>query len=199
VAAAVDTTGLRWGSLLVKCGTLAGLSTVMLVTLMGQSRIFYTMSKDGLLPQWASTIHPRFHTPWTSSVVTGLAVAIFAGLIPINVLGQLVSIGTLLAFVIVCAGVLILRSKRPDLPRPFKTPWSPLVPILGISISLLLMASLPLDTWLRLIIWLAIGFAIYFGYSRKHSLVGTPLRKLAPRPNVPLHVSLRLFPKGLIR
>jgi len=185
VAAAVDTTGLRWGSLLVKCGTLAGLSTVMLVTLMGQSRIFYTMSKDGLLPQWASTIHPRFHTPWTSSVVTGLAVAIFAGLIPINVLGQLVSIGTLLAFVIVCAGVLILRSKRPDLPRPFKTPWSPLVPMLGISISLLLMASLPLDTWLRLIIWLAIGFAIYFGYSRKHSLVGRPLRKLAPRPNVP--------------
>ncbi len=172
VANAMDATGVRWGSLLVKVGSLAGLSTVMLVSLMGQSRIFFTMSQDGLLPPWASAVHPRFKTPWVSSIVVGVAVAIFAGLIPIGIIGQLVSIGTLLAFVIVCAGVLILRRTQPDLARPFKTPWSPLTPILGIAISLFLMASLPMDTWLRLIVWLAIGFAIYFGYSRKHSKAG---------------------------
>jgi len=169
VAAATDVTGIQWGGLLVKAGSLAGLGTVMLVTLMGQSRIFYTMSKDGLLPGWAAVIHPRFKTPWVSSIIVGVAVAIFAGLIPIAILGQLVSIGTLLAFVIVCAGVIILRKRRPDLPRPFRTPWSPLTPILGIAISLLLMASLPFDTWLRLIVWLVIGFLIYFLYGRRHS------------------------------
>jgi APA family basic amino acid/polyamine antiporter len=171
VAMAIDVAGVKWGSLLVKCGALAGLSTVMLVTLMGQSRIFFTMSRDGLLPQWASTIHPRFHTPWISSIVVGFFVATFAGLFPISLLGELVSIGTLLAFVIVCAGIWMLRVKRPEIARPFKTPWVPFVPVMGILISLLLMASLPLDTWLRLMIWLLIGFAIYFGYSRKHSRV----------------------------
>ena len=178
VALATDVAGVRWGSLLVKLGSLAGLSTVMLVTLMGQSRIFFSMSNDGLLPPWASAIHPRFKTPWISSIVVGLGVAIFAGLVPIGVLGQLVSIGTLLAFVIVCVGVLILRARRPELPRPFRTPWSPLTPILGILISLLLMASLPLDTWLRLIVWLLIGFGIYFGYSRKHSKVRQRLSRV---------------------
>jgi APA family basic amino acid/polyamine antiporter len=171
VALAIDTAGVKWGSLLVKCGTLAGLSTVMLVTLMGQSRIFFTMSRDGLLPPWASRIHPRYRTPWISSIIVGLFVATFAGLFPISVLGELVSIGTLLAFVIVCAGVWMLRVKRPEIARPFKTPWVPFVPIMGILLSLLLMASLPLDTWLRLIVWLLLGFAIYFGYSRKHSRV----------------------------
>jgi APA family basic amino acid/polyamine antiporter len=171
VALAIDATGVKWGSLLVKLGSLAGLSTVMLVTLLGQSRIFYTMSRDGLLPPWASAIHPRFRTPWISSIVVGLFVAIFSGLFPISLLGELVSIGTLLAFVIVCAGVWMLRIKRPDLPRPFKTPWVPFTPIMGIVVSLLLMASLPYDTWLRLLLWLLIGFAIYFGYSRKHSRV----------------------------
>ncbi len=171
VALAIDVAGVKWGSLMVKLGSLAGLSTVMLVTLMGQSRIFYTMSRDGLLPPWASAIHPRFRTPWISSIIVGLFVATFAGLIPITVLGELVSIGTLLAFVIVSAGVWMLRIKRPDIPRPFKTPWVPFTPLMGILVSLLLMASLPLDTWLRLIVWLIIGFAIYFGYSRKHSRV----------------------------
>src|SRR5581483_2734077 len=171
VAVAIDTTGVRWGSLMVKAGTLAGLSTVMLTTLMGQSRIFYTMSKDGLLPPWAGAIHPRFRTPWISSIVVGLFIAVFAGLLPIGLLGQLVSIGTLFAFIIVCIGVLVLRNKRPELARPFKTPWVPFVPVMGILISLLLMASLPLDTWIRLVVWLLIGFAIYFGYSRKHSRV----------------------------
>jgi APA family basic amino acid/polyamine antiporter len=171
VAMAIDVAGVRWGSLLVKLGALAGLSTVMLVTLMGQSRIFFSMSRDGLLPQWASAVHPRFRTPWISSIVIGLFVATFAGLFPISLLGELVSIGTLLAFIIVCAGVWMLRVKRPEIPRPFKTPWIPFTPIMGILVSLMLMASLPFDTWMRLIIWLAIGFAIYFGYSRRHSRV----------------------------
>ncbi|MCG3161820.1 MAG: putative amino acid permease YhdG [Acidobacteria bacterium] len=171
VAMAIDVAGVKWGSLLVKLGSLAGLSTVMLVTLMGQSRIFYTMSRDGLLPPWVSVVHPRFRTPWISSIVVGLFVAVLACLFPISLLGQLVSIGTLLAFIIVCAGVWMLRIKRPDMERPFKTPWVPFTPVMGIIISLLLMVSLPLDTWIRLVVWLAVGFAIYFGYSRKHSRV----------------------------
>jgi APA family basic amino acid/polyamine antiporter len=171
VALGIDATGVRWGGLLVRAGSIAGLSTVILVTLLGQSRIFLSMSRDGLLPPWAGRIHPRFRTPWISSMVTGSIVALFAGLFPIGLLGELVSIGTLLAFVIVCASVWILRIKRPDLPRPFKTPWVPVVPLLGIVMSLIWMASLPADTWLRLIIWLLFGFVIYFGYSRKHSRV----------------------------
>jgi basic amino acid/polyamine antiporter, APA family len=169
VALAIGATGVKWGSLIVNLGSLAGLSTVMLVMLLGQSRIFYAMSRDGLLPPWAGAIHPRFRTPWISSIVVGLMVATFSGIFPISVLGQLVNIGTLLAFVIVCAGIWILRTKRPDMNRPFKTPWVPFTPLMGILISLALMASLPLDTWIRLIVWLLIGFAIYFGYSRKHS------------------------------
>ena len=171
VALGMQETGVAWGEYLVLIGSIMGLSTVMLVMLLGQSRVFFSMSRDGLLPAWAGAVHPRFRTPWISSIVVGIFVAFFAALIPINILGQLVNIGTMLAFVIVCAGVWVLRVRRPDLPRPFKTPLVPIVPILGIAISLLLMFSLPLDTWLRLIIWLAIGLAIYFGYSRKHSRV----------------------------
>jgi APA family basic amino acid/polyamine antiporter len=129
------------------------------------------MAHDGLLWQWAGSVHPRFRTPWISSIVVGIFVAIFASLIPIGILGELVSIGTLLAFVIVCAGVWVLRVRRPDLPRPFKTPWVPVVPILGILVSGLLMISLPGDTWLRLLVWLVIGMAVYFGYGRRHSRV----------------------------
>lgn len=175
VALAMDATGVQWGSWLVKAGTIAGLSTVMLTTLMGQSRIFFTMSRDGLLPQWASAIHPRFQTPWISSIVVGLFIAVFAAILPISVLGELVSIGTLFAFIIVCIGVWVLRRRRPDLERPFKTPWVPVVPLLGILISLLLMLSLPVGTWLRLIVWLVIGVVIYFGYSRHHSRVQSEL------------------------
>ena len=175
VALAIEATGVKWGSLLVIGGSLAGLSTVMLTTLMGQSRIFYSMSRDGLLPTWASAIHPRFKTPWISTIAVGLFIAVFAGLLPISILGDLVSIGTLLAFIIVCIGVLVLRKQRPDIARSFKTPLMPFVPLAGIGISLVLMFSLPLDTWLRLIVWLLIGFAIYFGYSRKHSRVQATL------------------------
>jgi len=171
VAVGIDATGVRWGSFLVKLGAIAGLGSVMLVMLLGQSRVFYSMSRDGLLPEWAGKVHARFRTPYISSITVGLFVAIFASLIPIGILGELVSIGTLLAFVIVCAGVWLLRLRRPELHRPFKTPWVPIVPILGIVISFALMASLPFDTWVRLFVWLIIGMFIYFGYGRYHSRV----------------------------
>ncbi len=169
VAYGVDQMGVAWGSFLVKLGAIAGLGSVMLVMLLGQSRIFFTMSRDGLLPQWAGKVHPRFRTPYISSISVGIFVGIFAALVPIGILGELVSIGTLLAFVIVSAGVIVLRYRHPDIPRPFKTPWVPAVPILSILVAGYMMASLPLDTWLRLVIWLVIGMFIYFGYSRKHS------------------------------
>src|SRR5271169_4445369 len=171
VAVGIDATGVRWGSVLVKLGAIAGLGSVMLVMLLGQSRVFYSMSRDGLLPEWAGKVHPRFRTPYISSITVGLFVAVFASVVPIGILGELVSIGTLLAFVIVCAGVWILRRRRPELHRPFRTPLVPLVPILGIVISFALMAALPLATWVRLFVWLALGMAIYFGYGRYHSHV----------------------------
>jgi basic amino acid/polyamine antiporter, APA family len=171
VAVAIDATGVRWGSLLVKAGAVAGLGSVMLVMLLGQSRVFYSMSRDGLLPKWAGAIHPRFRTPWITSIVVGICVAIFASFIPIGDLAVLVNIGTLLAFVIVCAGVWILRRRRPDLPRAFKTPLVPLVPILGILTSVAAMASLPASTWWRLLIWLGIGLLVYAFYGRTHSKV----------------------------
>jgi APA family basic amino acid/polyamine antiporter len=177
VALGIMATGVRWGEYLVLIGSIFGLSTVMLVMLLGQSRVFYSMSRDGLLPAWAGKVHPRFRTPYISSITVGLFVAVFASVIPIGILGELVSIGTLLAFVIVCAGVWVLRHKQPNLPRPFKTPMVPLVPILGIVVSLYLMASLPFDTWLRLIVWLVIGLFIYFGYGRHHSKVTLALKK----------------------
>ena len=171
VSLAIRETGVKWGSYVVNAGALAGLSTVMLVMLLGQSRVFYSMAHDGLLWKWAGDIHPRFRTPWKSTAVTGLGAAIFGSLVPIGSLGQMVSIGTLLAFVIVCAAVLILRVRRPDLERPFRTPLVPVVPILGILVSLGLMASLNGITWVRLVVWLVIGLVIYFTYSVRHSKV----------------------------
>jgi APA family basic amino acid/polyamine antiporter len=171
IAVGIDETGVRWGSFLVKLGAICGLTSTMVVMLLGQSRVFFSMSHDGLLPKWASAVHPRFRTPYLSSIFVGVCVGIFAAVIPIRVLGELVSIGTLLAFVIVCAGVWVLRRKNPTLSRPFRTPWVPFVPIMGILIALLMMAGLPGDTWIRLIVWLVIGFVIYFGYSRHHSRV----------------------------
>ncbi len=171
VAIAIDATGVKWGSLLVKAGAVAGLGSVMLVMLLGQSRVFYSMSRDGLLPKWAGAIHHRFRTPWISSLIVGVCVAFFASLIPIGDLADLVNIGTLLAFAIVSAGVWVLRRSRPDLPRPFKTPLVPLVPILGIVTSIGAMLSLPPITWYRLIGWLIIGMIVYAFYSRKHSKV----------------------------
>jgi basic amino acid/polyamine antiporter, APA family len=154
---------------LVKLGAIAGLSSVMVVMMLGQPRIFYSMAHDGLLPGWAKKIHPRFRTPHITTIVTGLGVALAAGFTPINILGELVSVGTLLAFVIVSLGIIFLRKRRPDVKAPFRTPWVPVVPILSAVVALSLMASLPLPTWERLIIWMVIGIAIYFGYGYRHS------------------------------
>jgi APA family basic amino acid/polyamine antiporter len=129
------------------------------------------MSRDGLLPHWAGAVHPRFRTPWISSIVVGVFVAFLPAILPIGVLNEMTSIGTLLAFVIVCAGVWVLRVRRPDLARPFKTPLVPAVPILGILSALALMVFLPLNTWIRLVVWLIIGMVIYLTYGRKHSRV----------------------------
>ncbi|MDR3737053.1 MAG: amino acid permease [Acidobacteriaceae bacterium] len=171
VALAIDATGVGWGSLLVKIGAVFGLATVMLVMLLGQSRVFYSMSKDGLLPKWASAIHPKFRTPWITTIVFGSFAAIMPAFLPINKLAELVNIGTLLAFTIVCAGVWILRVRHPNMERPFKTPLVPLVPILGIVSAFYLMTQLALITWTVMIVWLIIGLTIYFGYSIKHSKV----------------------------
>jgi APA family basic amino acid/polyamine antiporter len=171
IALGIDATGLRWLSPLIKVGAILGLGSVVIVGLLGQSRIFLTMARDGLLPKWAAIIHPRFRTPYVMTIVTGLFVAAVAGLMPLGALGELASIGTLLAFVVVCAGVLILRRTRPDLPRPFRTPFSPAVPLLGIFSCSYLMAGLPWNTWLRLLVWLSAGVCVYAAYGRRHSVL----------------------------
>lgn len=173
VAVAVNTAGegMAWLRMPIKIGAIAGLSSVILVMLMGQPRIFFSMSRDGLLPKSFGKVHPKFKTPYITTIITGSVALVVSGIFPIGILGELVSIGTLLAFVLVCAGILVLRYKRPDIHRPFKTPFFPAVPILGVLSSLGVMATLPGDTWLRLIIWMAIGIVIYFAYSRHHSKI----------------------------
>ena len=161
----------RWIRVSIDVGAVLGLGSVILVMLLGQSRVFFSMSRDGLLGKWAGAVHPKFRTPYLSTIFTGVAVGLATGILPLQLLGQLVNIGTLAAFVLVCVGVWILRSKRPDLDRPFRTPWVPFVPIMGILCCLGLMATLPGDTWIRLIVWLAIGFVIYFGYGLRNSVL----------------------------
>ena len=155
--------------LAVKLGAIAGLSSVMVVMMLGQPRIFMSMANDGLLPGWARTIHPRYRTPYVTTIITGVVVALAAGFTPINILGELVSIGTLLAFVIVSIGILVLRIKRPDIERPFKVPGVFVVAPLSALVSFGLMAGLPWHTWERLLIWMAVGVVVYFAYGYRHS------------------------------
>jgi len=176
IAKGVDAIGVDWFSILIKIGALTGLTTVILVLLYGQSRIFFTMSTDGLLPPLFAQVHPRLQTPYLSQILIGSVVAIVAALTPISVLGEMVSIGTLFAFILVCGAVIYLRRSDSDASRPFRVPGVPVVPVLGILFCLLLMAGLPLVTWVRLVVWLVIGMTIYMSYGRNHSRLRYPER-----------------------
>lgn len=177
VSNAFGQVGLRWAQLLISAGAVAGIISVVLVTMLSQARILLAMSRDGLLPQFFGEVHERFRTPWKSTIVTGCFVATLAALLPLRVLTDLVNIGTLLAFVIVCSAVLLMRRRHPEAERPFRVPFYPVTPVLGILTCLLLMFSLPSENWLRLAGWLGLGLAIYFLYSRRHSLLARHLRE----------------------
>ena len=166
--------GLYWLRPIVKIGAIAGLSSVILVQIIAMSRIFFAMSCDGLLPRSLSSVHTRYRTPFVSTVMTGAVAAVLAGLLPISVLGELVSIGTLFAFTVVCLGIFVLRRTQPEQPRPFRVPFYPAVPLLGAATAVLQMAGLPAGTWMRFILWFVVGLAVYFLYSRR--------RLAAPRP-----------------
>lgn len=173
IAVGVDAMGpgMFWFRPLIKIAAIAALTSIILVMILGLPRIFFSVSKDGLLPPSFSKMHKRFKTPYIGTLISGIAAILLAGVLPIRILGEMISISTLLVFVIVCISIIVLRFKRPDLHRPFRTPWVPFVPALGAIICLIQMFSLPLDTWLRLILWLIIGIAVYFTYGNSHSVL----------------------------
>jgi APA family basic amino acid/polyamine antiporter len=169
IALVADRAGLKWMSMFIRIGAIAGLSSVILVMLYGQSRVFFSMSRDGLLPPWVNSVHPRFKTPWISSIITGLVVAFFSAIFTVREAGSLCSIGTLLAFVIVSIGILILRVRHPELKPRFRAPAIWLVAPAGAASALYLMSALPWPTWRRLIVWFVIGVIVYISYGYRHS------------------------------
>ena len=168
VVTAISQTPYPWLKTATTLGVIGGFTTVMLVMLLGQSRVFYAMSRDGFLPAVFSVLHPRWKTPWITNLIFMAGTGLMGGLVPISVLGHMTSIGTLLAFMIVCAGVMILRKTHPELERGYRTPFVPFVPVAGILVCFAMMVSLDIYTWIRLVGWLAVGMAIYFGFSRRH-------------------------------
>jgi APA family basic amino acid/polyamine antiporter len=178
IAAAFQHAGLRWAQFVISLGAVAGITSVMLVLMLSQPRVLLAMARDGLLPEgFFAAVHPRFRTPWKSTILTGVMVATLASLVPLDVLAKLVNIGTLLAFVIVCLAVLVMRYIHPQAERPFRCPWVPVIPILGVILCLILMLSLPWGNWLRLFAWMASGMVIYFFYGRHRSVLAR--RRLA--------------------
>ncbi|MFD4607011.1 amino acid permease [Streptomyces sp. NPDC058451] len=169
LADAFKSTGHPWYSGLISFGAAIGLTTVCMILLLGQARVFFAMSRDGLLPRFFSHTHPRFRTPYRPTILLGVIIAVVAGFTSLSELAELVNIGTLFAFIVVAISVIILRSTRPDLPRAFRTPWVPVVPVLSVCACLWLMVNLPAETWLRFAIWMVVGFVVYFLYGRKHS------------------------------
>jgi APA family basic amino acid/polyamine antiporter len=182
VALAINRTPHLWLRTAVKVAIIAGYTSVMLVLLLGQSRVFFSMSRDGLLPRLFSDVHPRFRTPWRTNLAFMVMVSVLAAFAPMEKLGHMTSIGTLFAFVLVCMGVLVMRRTQPGLERPFRTPWVPLVPVLGVLTNLYLMYGLGWENWMRLGVWLVVGLAIYFGYSRKRSHLGVALAEARVPP-----------------
>ena len=185
VAVAIAKTPYAWLQKAIIVAILAGYTSVILVMLMGQSRIFYTMSKDGLIPKVFSSVHKKFQTPYAANLFFAGFVSLFAAFVPVRIVGEMVSIGTLFAFVLVCVGIMVMRKSDPNTPRPFRTPWVPLVPIAGILICVAMMVSLPGDTWIRLAVWMIIGLIIYFVYSKKHSLIRNGYSALPKDPESP--------------
>jgi APA family basic amino acid/polyamine antiporter len=183
VSNAFKQAGLTWAQFVISLGAIAGITSVLLVLMLSQPRVWLAMARDGLVPsRFFGAVHPRFRTPWKATIMTGIFVALMAGFIPLRVLAELVNIGTLLAFVIVCASVLVIRRTHPNAPSAFRTPLVPLVPLLGILLCLMLMFSLPAENWLRLFVWLAIGLVVYLGYGRHHSVMARLARTEAETP-----------------
>ncbi|MCB9709047.1 MAG: amino acid permease [Myxococcales bacterium] len=174
VALALEMVGIPWGMQLVSIGAVLGLASVLIVMLLAQPRIFFAMSRDGLISPWIAKVHPTLHTPYRATLITGIIVMVLAGLLPISASGEMTSIGTLFAFMIVCVGVIILRVTEPNIPRGFRAPWSPYLPALGALVCFVMMCGLEAATWIRFVGWMAIGMVIYFRFGRRHSRLNSP-------------------------
>ena len=171
LADAFSAQGLPVFASIISLGALIGLTSVVMILMLGQSRVLFAMSRDRLLPPTLAKVHPRYGTPYKITIGTGIVVAVLAGLVPLSELAELVNIGTLFAFILVNIGVIVLRRTRPDMPRPYRVPWSPVLPILGVLFAVYLMTDLPWDTWVRFVVWLVIGIVIYFAYGYRNSRV----------------------------